>query len=194
LKKHPSPDTNGIRFGIEFAPEVVQADGNVRNLAWRICNAKKILVGFLRTHAIDITNISRPHTACLQAVAETRPRYTSAALAVPLFLRQRDCRSSDQEGFWKGPRGMEQDSCKPHAVELVALSRPHILRVELCVSRFFMSLGVDRGTLTYMHNLFWCIYVSVSRWEKTCICIWAVVCRMLCGRCNQKFCYKACIN
>lgn len=33
------------RFGIEFAPEVVQADGNARNLAWRICNAKKILVG-----------------------------------------------------------------------------------------------------------------------------------------------------
>ena len=32
------------RFGIEFAPEVVQADGNVRNLSWRICNAKKVLV------------------------------------------------------------------------------------------------------------------------------------------------------
>lgn len=32
------------RFGIEFAPEVVQADGNVRNIAWRICNAKKVLV------------------------------------------------------------------------------------------------------------------------------------------------------
>ncbi|KAL9600366.1 MAG: hypothetical protein Q9219_003216 [cf. Caloplaca sp. 3 TL-2023] len=30
-------------FGIEFAPEVVQADGNVRNLAWRVCNAKKVL-------------------------------------------------------------------------------------------------------------------------------------------------------
>lgn len=34
-------------FGIEFAPEVVQADGNVRNLAWRICNAKKVLVSLL---------------------------------------------------------------------------------------------------------------------------------------------------
>ena len=32
------------RFGIEFATEVVQADGNVKNLAWRICNAKKVLV------------------------------------------------------------------------------------------------------------------------------------------------------
>ena len=31
-------------FGIEFAPEVVQADGNVKNLSWRICNAKKVLV------------------------------------------------------------------------------------------------------------------------------------------------------
>ncbi|KAH7061931.1 phosphatidylethanolamine N-methyltransferase [Paraphoma chrysanthemicola] len=33
-------------FGIEFAPEVVQADGNARNLAWRICNAKKILAPY----------------------------------------------------------------------------------------------------------------------------------------------------
>ena len=33
-----------LRFGIEFAPEVVQADGNVRNLSWRVCNAKKVLV------------------------------------------------------------------------------------------------------------------------------------------------------
>ena len=34
-------------FGIEFAPEVVQADGSVKNLAWRICNAKKVLVSTL---------------------------------------------------------------------------------------------------------------------------------------------------
>ncbi|KAL8894940.1 MAG: hypothetical protein Q9207_008360 [Kuettlingeria erythrocarpa] len=33
-------------FGIEFAPEVVQADGNVRNLAWRVCNAKKVLAPY----------------------------------------------------------------------------------------------------------------------------------------------------
>ena len=31
-------------FGIELAPEVVRADGNVRKLAWRICNAKKVLM------------------------------------------------------------------------------------------------------------------------------------------------------
>ncbi|KAF4549147.1 Phosphatidylethanolamine N-methyltransferase [Elsinoe fawcettii] len=30
-------------FGIEFAPEVVIADGSVKNLAWRITNAKKVL-------------------------------------------------------------------------------------------------------------------------------------------------------
>ena len=33
-------------FGIEFARGVVLADGNVRKLAWRICNAKQVLVGF----------------------------------------------------------------------------------------------------------------------------------------------------
>ncbi|CAD6448554.1 dd46ee80-74fc-4be9-8893-fa9cf655ae47 [Sclerotinia trifoliorum] len=33
-------------FGIEFAPEVVRADGNVRNLAWRICNAKQVLAPY----------------------------------------------------------------------------------------------------------------------------------------------------
>jgi phosphatidylethanolamine N-methyltransferase len=36
-------------FGIEFAPDVVQADGNVRNLAWRICNAKKVLAPYSMT-------------------------------------------------------------------------------------------------------------------------------------------------
>ncbi|KAL6719091.1 phosphatidylethanolamine N-methyltransferase [Lecanora helva] len=34
-------------FGIEFAPEVVQADGTVRNLAWRVCNAKKVLKPYM---------------------------------------------------------------------------------------------------------------------------------------------------
>ena len=31
-------------FGIDFAPAVVLADGNVSKLAWRICNAKQVLV------------------------------------------------------------------------------------------------------------------------------------------------------
>ncbi|KAJ5098170.1 hypothetical protein N7532_005171 [Penicillium argentinense] len=33
-------------FGVELAPEVVKADGNVRDLAWRICNAKKVLAPY----------------------------------------------------------------------------------------------------------------------------------------------------
>lgn len=31
-------------FGVDFTPEVVKADGNVRRLSWRICNARKVLV------------------------------------------------------------------------------------------------------------------------------------------------------
>ena len=31
-------------FGIEFAPEVIKADGKIENLAWRIWEAKKVLV------------------------------------------------------------------------------------------------------------------------------------------------------
>ncbi|WPH04568.1 Hypothetical protein R9X50_00746000 [Acrodontium crateriforme] len=38
-------------FGIEFAPEVVAADGNVRHLAWRICNAKKVLAPYSMSHS-----------------------------------------------------------------------------------------------------------------------------------------------
>ncbi|KAI5308804.1 phosphatidylethanolamine N-methyltransferase, partial [Ascosphaera atra] len=33
-------------FGIEFAPEIVRADRCVRNLAWRVCNAKKVLAPY----------------------------------------------------------------------------------------------------------------------------------------------------
>lgn len=36
-------------FGIEFAPAVVPADGNVRKLAWRICNAKQVLAPYSMT-------------------------------------------------------------------------------------------------------------------------------------------------
>lgn len=38
-------------FGIDFAPEVVQADGTVRNMAWRICNAKKVLAPYSMSKA-----------------------------------------------------------------------------------------------------------------------------------------------
>ncbi|KHN98047.1 uncharacterized protein MAM_03808 [Metarhizium album ARSEF 1941] len=33
-------------FGVDFAPVVVLADGNVRKLAWRICNAKEVLAPY----------------------------------------------------------------------------------------------------------------------------------------------------
>ncbi|TAQ91591.1 hypothetical protein B7494_g104 [Chlorociboria aeruginascens] len=38
-------------FGIEFAPGVVLADGNVKNLAWRICNAKQVLAPYSMSHS-----------------------------------------------------------------------------------------------------------------------------------------------
>jgi phosphatidylethanolamine N-methyltransferase len=40
-------------FGIEFAPGVVLADGTVRNLAWRICNAKQVLVSVPSMHSLN---------------------------------------------------------------------------------------------------------------------------------------------
>ncbi|KAK4574683.1 phosphatidylethanolamine N-methyltransferase [Recurvomyces mirabilis] len=42
-------------FGIEFAPEVVQADGNVKNLAWRLASAKKVLAPFSMSHSKGAT-------------------------------------------------------------------------------------------------------------------------------------------
>ncbi|KAF8473459.1 phosphatidylethanolamine methyltransferase [Kalaharituber pfeilii] len=33
-------------FGVDFAPDVVQADGTVARLSWRICNARKVLAPF----------------------------------------------------------------------------------------------------------------------------------------------------
>ncbi|KAL3418505.1 phosphatidylethanolamine N-methyltransferase [Phlyctema vagabunda] len=38
-------------FGIEFAPSVVLADGNVQRLAWRICNAKQVLAPYSMSHS-----------------------------------------------------------------------------------------------------------------------------------------------
>lgn len=40
-------------FGVEFAAAVVPADGNVKKLAWRICNAKKVLVSCSRDGTFD---------------------------------------------------------------------------------------------------------------------------------------------
>ncbi|KIW01970.1 uncharacterized protein PV09_06806 [Verruconis gallopava] len=47
-------------FGIEFAPEVVQADGNVRNLAWRICNAKRVLAPYSLSPSKGTSTPSEP--------------------------------------------------------------------------------------------------------------------------------------
>jgi phosphatidylethanolamine N-methyltransferase len=56
-------------FGIEFAPAVVPADGNVKKLAWRICNAKQVLVSLEPTllclNRAETNHVSRPRTACL---------------------------------------------------------------------------------------------------------------------------------
>jgi len=43
-------------FGIDFAAEVVKTDGNVRNLAWRICNAKQVLVSS-ETFIFDLRSV-----------------------------------------------------------------------------------------------------------------------------------------
>jgi hypothetical protein len=70
------------RFGIELAPEVVQADGNVKNLAWRICNAKKVLVRCHISLNRDFTDISRRHIVCRAARAETRPIWVDSVATI----------------------------------------------------------------------------------------------------------------
>jgi phosphatidylethanolamine N-methyltransferase len=42
-------------FGIDFTPGVVMADGNVRKLCWRICNAKKVLAPYSLSHSRGTT-------------------------------------------------------------------------------------------------------------------------------------------
>ena len=42
-------------FGIEFAPQVVKADGKVENLAWRIWEAKKVLAPYSMTKSRGTT-------------------------------------------------------------------------------------------------------------------------------------------
>ncbi|KAI0966845.1 phospholipid methyltransferase-domain-containing protein [Xylaria arbuscula] len=41
----------GQMFGIEFAPAIVSADGCIKNLAWRICNAKQVLAPYSMSHS-----------------------------------------------------------------------------------------------------------------------------------------------
>ncbi|TPX15096.1 uncharacterized protein E0L32_004926 [Thyridium curvatum] len=42
-------------FGVEFAPAVVPADGNVRKLAWRISSAKQVLAPYSMSHSRGTT-------------------------------------------------------------------------------------------------------------------------------------------
>lgn len=66
-------------FGVEFAAAVVPADGNVKKLAWRICNAKQVLVSHLVLFNLSFTgfecrwkgafSFSPPHHKFLSLVA-----------------------------------------------------------------------------------------------------------------------------
>lgn len=51
-------------FGIEFAPAVVPADGNVRRLAWRVCNAKQVLVSPFLNY-LGLAQARQPFVVCV---------------------------------------------------------------------------------------------------------------------------------
>jgi phosphatidylethanolamine N-methyltransferase len=85
-------------FGIELAPEVVQADGTVKNLAWRICNAKKALVRetLSRYESTQLTS-RRRRTACrrqqlveahrARRVTDWKGRVLAGAVVLPMALK-----------------------------------------------------------------------------------------------------------
>jgi phosphatidylethanolamine N-methyltransferase len=69
-------------FGIEFAPEVVQADGKVVNLSWRIWEAKKVLVcttvSVLRSLNTFSANVApRRRIVCFAREAQVHPPKTT---------------------------------------------------------------------------------------------------------------------
>ena len=81
------------RFGVEFAPEVVQADGNVKNLAWRICNAKMVLVSCRRSlvYILSIlTNVcaGRHRIACHHPVAPVHQTMGSSDTIGQIFYQK----------------------------------------------------------------------------------------------------------
>lgn len=83
-------------FGIEFAPEVVQADGTVKNLAWRICNAKKVLVRFRTkfshtSEARTDNNLPRLPTACLRRKVTRRLRVLNINIIVLSSILMSSC-------------------------------------------------------------------------------------------------------
>ena len=77
------------RFGIEFAPEVVLADGNVRNLSWRVRNAKKVLVSIPQHNCWGLPRMCEHladnewirHLTCRYLVAKARPQSQGISLA-----------------------------------------------------------------------------------------------------------------
>ena len=92
-------NTDFSRFGIELAPEVVRADGNVRNLAWRICNAKRVLVGDLSNpnRVLKLIDYNRPLTACPGQMEQPPPSKGKSklhALPVCFSLHSADIRAS----------------------------------------------------------------------------------------------------
>lgn len=63
-------------FGIEFAPEVVVADGCVRNLAWRICTAKRALVSTLCTFlSLSLMDFQAPYSLSSSGRATPSDKY-----------------------------------------------------------------------------------------------------------------------
>lgn len=65
-------------FGIEFAPEVVQADGTVAKLAWRICNAKKVLVSIIRRISLQTADILQAPYSMSASNGKSSPPHSSS--------------------------------------------------------------------------------------------------------------------
>ena len=88
--------TNASRFGIEFAPEVVKADGNVRNLAWRVCSAKQVLVSsrsplMLRPWTLMMTGKG----TILIDIKRTKHTHGDEVMACKLDMRDRNSCTKD---------------------------------------------------------------------------------------------------
>lgn len=98
-------------FGIEFAPEVVQADGCVRNLAWRVVNAKKVLVSLFLLSAFGVRSallmrafFGRLRTVCRVRVGILRRVETSFDRAAMPLGDEGNAESRWVEGIGDGRR------------------------------------------------------------------------------------------
>jgi hypothetical protein len=132
-----------LRFGIEFAPEVVQADGNVRNLAWRICNAKKILVG--ATTSLRLTRLTYPGPIQHVLKGQKHAYIILASLSprlCPFTIETIDLRigksSRNYPGTWnKPPRSHMRLSSRLSVINVPSLRVAHSLYVlrPMCIAR-----------------------------------------------------------